>query len=445
MVGESLADQLSKEGHRVAVIDRDPARIGFLRDNMDVLAVQGEAASPSVLSRAGVAKADMLIAVTNIDEVNLVVAMMASRFGVSRRIVRLRNREYLAPDGLELLEDLGVDQVINPEPLMVDALLHMMQIPGATSFAKLADGQVVMIGFDIPPDSPLAGKSLKDVHGAGGPDAFLILSIVRGEKIWVPSGSDHVEPGDTLFVMVPESQVSAVASLVQRSPADVDRMIVCGASRLGKALAQAASGFVPQVFLLEPDEESAQAAADELESVTVLCGPPTDLSLLDEAGIEKCDLFAAVSTNDQRNILSALLAKKHSQTRAAVLVNRPDYVPMVHSLGVEIVLNPRLVAVSEILMHVRAGHVHAATRLWQGGAEILEIEVGTDSEAVHKKLRDLSLPADTIIGAVLRNGSTEVPNGETKLAPGDQVLVFGLPTSLPKMERVLAGRKLFRS
>jgi len=446
LVGESLAEQISGEGHRVAVIDRDRTRIAYLRDNLDVLAVHGEATSAQALERAGVRHADMLIAVTNVDEVNLVVAMMASRLGVSRRIVRLRNREYLELDSLVPLRDLGVNQVINPEPLMVDALLHMMQIPGASSFAKLADGQVVMIGLDIPSDSPLAGKSLEALRRTDVPDGFLVLSIARGERIWVPRGSDTIRPDDMVFVLVPEKQIALVSSVVQRSPKDVDRIVVSGASRLGRTLAAQAAGFVPKVFLLEPDERLAEEAANELDGVTVLCGRPTDLALLEEAGIEECDLFAAVSTDDQSNILSALLAKKHSSTRAAVLVNQPDYVSVVDSLGVEIVLNPRLVAVSEILMHVRGGHVHAVTRLLEGGgAEILEMEVADGCEAVNKPLRELDMPADSIVGAVLRGNETEIPTGNTKLHPGDQVLVFGLPAALPKVERLFAKKRMFRS
>ncbi len=443
VVGKSLAEQLSLEGHQVAMIDQDRRKVREIGEKLDVLAVLGNAGMPSVLRRAGIESAEMIIAVTDVDEVNLVVGMLASRMGVEHRIVRLRNQEYLEEGCIFPLKELGIDQVINPDPAIVDALVSMIEIPGSNDFANLADGQVLMLGFDILADSPLAGKTLAEVREVSSLDAFLILYITRADEVIVPKGHDRIEPGDNIHLLVSADTLQFVAPFIHRRPKKVGHVIIFGASRIGLQLAERIQDKVERVFLIEPDGEKAFEASERLKKVTVLKGDETNLDVLEEASLDKCDLFCALADNDQHNMMSALLAKKHSHTDAAVMVQQPEYVPVMDSLGVEIVINPRLVTVGEILMHVRRGHIHSVTRLAESRAEIIEMEASEKSPAVKHKIRDLAFPRNALIGAIVRDGKMQIPTGDTLIQPGDDVVVFALPDAIPKIEKLFTQRRRF--
>ncbi|MBN1947376.1 MAG: Trk system potassium transporter TrkA [Bradymonadales bacterium] len=443
VVGESLADQLSSEGHQVAVIDQDRRKVQELEDKLDVLAVRGNAGMPSVLKSAGIQNTDMVIAVTDVDEINLVVGMFAARMGVTHRIVRIRNREYTGADSVLPLKDLGIDHVINPEPTIVNALTRMIEIPGAIDFGALAGGQVLLLGFLITADSPAAGRSMAELRKVGEADGFLVLNIHRGEKVIVPKGSDTVEPGDKVHLVVSTETLPFLLPLIHRTVDPIKQVIIAGGSRIGVTLAEAIEPKVDRVFLIEPDSEQAEEIAERLERTIVLQGDATDLDLLKEASLERCDLFCAVSDDDQLNMLAALLAKKHSKTRAAVLVHQPEYLAVMQSLGVEIIVNPRLVTVGEILMHVRRGHIHSVTRLADSLAEIIEMEATEGSPALRAKLRDLHFPANALVGAIVREGSLMIPDGNTQIAAGDTVLVYALPDAIPRVEKLFARRRFF--
>ncbi|MBN2496765.1 MAG: Trk system potassium transporter TrkA [Deltaproteobacteria bacterium] len=443
VVGTDLAEQLSTEGHRVAVVDSDRRKVKELNEKLDVLGVYGNAGMPSILDKAGIRAADMVIAVTDVDEINLVVGMLAARLGVKHRIVRIRNREYTAADALLPLGELGIDHVINPEPSIVQALAGMLEYPGSCDYATLADGQVLMLGFDIAEDSPSAGKTLAELREVGDLDAFLFLYIHRGDEVIVPRGSDCILPGDNVHVLASADTVKFVLPMIHRRPVEVDCVIISGTSRVALKLAETIQDRVERVYLIEPDPERAEEAAADLKKVTVLRGEPTDLDVLEEAALDKCDLFCALADDDQRNMLSALLVKRHGRALAAVQVHQPEFVPVLDSLGVEIVLNPRLVTVGEIMMHVRRGHVHSVTRLAEGRAEILEMEVPEGSPAVKSKLRELDFPKNALLGAIVRDGIMQIPSGETICKPGDTVLVFALPDAIGRIEKLFTRRRWF--
>ncbi len=441
VVGESLAEQLSSEGHRVSVVDHDRKKIKELSEKLDVLAVHGNAGAPSVLQKAGIRDSRMVIAVTDVDEVNLVVGMLAGRMGVKHRIVRIRNQEYMQDTCVLSLQDLGIDHVINPDPAIVNALVRMIEIPGSSDFANLAGGQVLMLGFDIAADSPIAGHTLVEIRELGAMDGFLILYITRKDNVIVPKGNHRIEPGDSVHILVSADTQQFVPPLIHRRPVRVKSVIISGATRLGLQLAKTIQDRIEKVFLIESDEQAAEEAAALLTKTTVIQGVENDLSVLKEAALEKCDLFCAVSENEQRNMMAALLAKKHSNTQAAVLVQQPDYVQVMDSLGIEIVLNPRLVTVGEIMMHVRRGHIHSVTRLAESRAEIIEMEVPADSPAVKSPLRNLNFPSNAILGAIIRNGSMQIPSGDTQVAPGDIAVIFALPDAIPRIEKLFSRRK----
>ncbi|MBW2276793.1 MAG: Trk system potassium transporter TrkA, partial [Deltaproteobacteria bacterium] len=388
-------------------------------------------------------KAKMVIAVTDVDEVNMVAGMVADRLGVEHSIVRIRNREYFHHGSVLSLEELGIDQVINPAPAIVDAMVRTIEIPGSYHIATLADGELVILGFRIPKDSPAAGLSMFELRDIGSVETFLVLDIIRGDQVIVPKGSDTIEPGDAVHVLCAAKTVELVPPIIHARPQIVDVVIIGGASRIGVQLAEAIQNKIERVVLIEPDPATAEEAAGKLRNTLVLGGDPSDLDVLEEASLDKCDLFCALSEDDQSNTMSALLAKKHSDTFAAVLVHQPEYVPVLNSLGMEIVINPRLATVGAILTHVRRGHVHSVTRLAQGRAEILELEVPEKSPAVRAPLREIKFPENALLGAIVHEGEMSIPDGNSKIEPGDTVVVFALPDAIGAIEKLFTRRRWF--
>jgi trk system potassium uptake protein TrkA len=300
-----------------------------------------------------------------------------------------------------------------------------------------------MLGFDIAEDSPLAGRAMSDLKESSQAGAFLVLYITRGDDVIVPRGQDRIQAGDNIHMLVSVDTIKNVLPLIHRQPTKVNHVIITGASLMGQHLAETVAGKVEKVFLIEPDAELAAEAADRLKKVTTLMGDETDLDVLEEAALDRCDLFCAVSNDDQRNMMAALLAKKHSRTKAAVVVNQPEYVPVMDSLGIEIVVNPRLVTVGEILMYVRRGHVHSVTRLAERRAELIEMLAGEDSPAIKRKLSELNIPSNALVGAVIREGVLQIPTGDTQIQAGDTVVVFALPDAISKIEKLFTRRTWF--
>ncbi|MDY0005148.1 MAG: TrkA C-terminal domain-containing protein, partial [Polyangia bacterium] len=300
-----------------------------------------------------------------------------------------------------------------------------------------------ILGFNIPKDSPAAGLKLQELRTTGQVDSFLVLDITRGDGIIIPKGSDIIEPGSTIHILCPADTAPLLPPMIHAKPQIVDTVIIGGATRIGVQLAEAIQGKIDKVVLVEPNQTMAEEAAAHLDKTLVLNGDPSDLDVLEEASLDDCDLFCALSGDDQQNIMSSLLAKKRTSTIAAVLVQKPEYVPVLNSLGIEMVINPRQVTVGEILMHVRKGQVQSVTRMSQGRAEILEMEVPTASPAVRAPLKALNFPKNSLLGAVIHDGRMCIPNGDTRMEPGDNVVVFALPDAIPKIEKLFTRRKWF--
>ncbi len=440
VVGTSLAEQLSTEGHRVSIIDRDRKLISELTEKFDILALQGNACAERVLNRAGLKVADMLIAVTNVDEVNLVLGIIAARNQVTHRIIRVRNPEFEKHAGLLPLGELGIQSVVNPEPVVVNSLVRMIEIPGCNEVFTLGDGEVQVLGFTLANDSPMQGKTLAQLKNDADLDSFLILYVNREDELIVPRGDTCFKAGDTVHILVSTNGMTSVLSMVHRVMPMLHHVIVVGASRVGMALAKAIQNQVSQLILIEADKTLAGEAAAILDNTTVLCGNATDLEVLNEASIDKCDLFCALTPDDKNNMLSSLLAKRHSQARTAVLVDQAEYVPVLDYLGVERVINPRLVVVNEILRHIRRGRIFSVNRVAGSHAEILELEVQKGSRLVEVPLKDFNFPEGAIIGAVLEEGGMVIPDGETVLSAGQRVIVFTVAQEVRTIEGIFGGR-----
>ncbi|MCX7804017.1 MAG: Trk system potassium transporter TrkA [Planctomycetota bacterium] len=438
-VGFHLAEKLCQEGHDVSVVERDGARIRGIGDRLDVMAIEGNGASARVLERAGIADCRMVIAVTDSDEMNIIVCMVAREYGVPVKVARIRNPDYTEEEAVLKLDRLGVDRVINPERATVSAMRSLMELPGAVEVADFAGGDIVLAGFDIRDEAPIAGRTLEEIPQFAS-EGVLIVAIERREggrrRLLVPRGGDSVRSGDRTYFLVSRDLVPLILPMVQRRAEPVRKVVLYGASREGVMLAREAEEMRRQVLIIEPEEDRAERAAAELSGATVIRGDAVDVDVLTEAKVGEADFFVAAGDEDQSNLMAALMAKRAGADRVMTVVREPSHVPVVDGIGIGAVVNPRLVTVGEILRYVRSGPLLSLAQVGRGDAEAAEMMAVEGAPIAGRKLRDVKFPAGALVGAVIRGEKTIVPDGNTVISSGDKAIVFSLREVVPAVARL---------
>ena len=442
IVGFNLAQELSQEGHDIAIVDQDVERTRRIADTLDVMAIEGNACLPSVLVKAGIKSAEMVIAVTEKDEINLLACFLASRFNVPKRFARLRNMEFTDDAKIFSPEDLYIDQAINPGQIIVETILKILETPGVVSVAEFAGGEVLLREFDVPENAPIAGKTIEDIRTITQMDSFLIVAIVRHGELVIPKDQDILQAGDRFYTLVDKEFLPFLLPMLNRTMDVVEKIIIYGATSTAIHLAQVLEEGMRDVCIIEPSREKAHRAADELERTVVQHGSGTDMNLFNEINMKEADFFLALSHDDENNILSALLAKKHGAKRALVITHDPEYLPILDSIGMDITINPRLITVSGILKHLRKGRVMSVFKLIED-AEVMEIGVDENSSIVNKKISKIKFPKDAMIGAILRKGEMLLPHEEVTLEAGDSVIVVALPGTIEKIENLFDRKRSF--
>ena len=439
IVGNNLAEQLSEEGHDIAIIDGDAEKIRRISDTLDVMSVCGNACMPSVLVKAGIRDMEMVIAVTNKDEINLMVCFLASKFQVPKRFARLRSMEFTGSGQIFSPKELFLDQAINPGEIIIDTILKILQTPGAVNVAEFAQGKVLLREFDLPENAPLTGKSIKELVSISDFDLIIIVAIVREGKLIIPKPEDILQTGDRIYILVNKESLPFLLPMLNKTVDAVEKIVIYSANPVSINLAKALEEIVKNVCIIEPSREAAHKAAEELSKTLVHQGTGTDLDLFNEINMKDVDFFMALSDDDENNILAALLAKKYGARRAVVITNDPEYLPIVDSIGMDITINPRLIAVSTILKHLRKGGVISVFKLIED-AEVLELVVDANSTIAGNRISDLNFPEDAMIGAILRQGEMLAPDETIIVQEGDSVIVVALSSAIEKIEK-LFGRK----
>lgn len=446
IVGFNLAQELSHEGHDISIIDADAEKIKLISEKLDVLAIRGNGCLPSTLIQGRIRDAEMVIAVTDKDEINLMVCFLAHKFEAKETFARLRNTELTGESKVFKPKELFVDHAINPAEIIIDSILKIIKTPGAVNVAEFADSQILFRGFDVPEDAPLAGKTIEEIREVSELNAFLVVAIVREGKMIIPKYENQIQAGDKIYILVDHDFLPLVLPMLNKQVNEIQKVIIFGANPISINLAQELDNFVSDVSIIEPSLEMANEAADTLEHATVLHGSGTDPDLFNDINMQDADLFLSLSNDDEMNILSALLAKKHGAKRATVITNDPDYLPILDSIGMDVTINPRLITVSETLKHLRKGQVVNLYKLIEGEAEVLEIITTPKSAAVGKRINQLNMPEQSIIGAVLRkNGEMVVPGGSTEIIEEDTVIVVTLPDCIGKIEKIFSKKTSFLS
>ena len=437
-VGYHLAQRLSQEKKDVVVIDRDAEKIRRVQNTLDVQTLHGSGGSLSLLREAGISEASMVIAVTNSDEVNMISCLVAGvQDKVPKKIARVRDPEYSALFPLFDKEHLDIDLVINPDHEVVDMILKLMEVPGAVDVADFADGKVRMVGIPLLPDSPLAGRTLAQISQMYPQSGILIVAVQKGDRVFIPRGSDVINAHDLLFmVMARDKMREALESSGHRRP-PIKRVMILGGTLIGMELAKGLESRGIQVKIIEQNEARCQELAQKCSRALVLRGDATFQDLLLEENVGEMDTFIAVTEDEETNVMISLLAKKMGVRRVMTLVNKVGYSPLVHSIGVDVVVSPRLVAVNKIMQFLRRGKILSVSSLAEENAEAFEAVAMETSDIVGRPLREMEFPRDAIVGAIVRGPEVIIPNGSTVIQPGDRVMIFALTPAIKEVEKTL--------
>jgi len=426
-VGSSLADHLSNEANDITMVDNEEQRLRSLQDRLDIRTVCGEASHPEVLRRAGGEDADMLIAVTNSDETNMVGCQVAyTVFRTPTKIARVRSQEYLIHPELFSPEALPVDVIISPEQLVTDYIQRLIEHPGALQVLDFADGQVQLVGVRAYYGGMLVGHALRALRDHMPGIQTRVAAIYRRGSAIMPTGETVIEADDEVFFIAARKNIRAVMSELRKVDKPNKRIIIAGGGNIGRRLARALENTY-QVKIIDHNPTRTTSISQELDKTIVLQGDAADEELLLEENIENTDVYCALTNDDEANILSAMLAKRLGARKVMALINRASYVDLVESGDIDIAISPQQATIGSLLTHVRRGDVVRVHSLRRGAAEAIEAVAHGDansSKVVGRAIEDLKLPQGTTIGAIVRGNDVVIAHHDTVIEAEDHVILF---------------------
>jgi len=441
-VGWQIARQLAGEANDVSVVDNNPVLVRRATDTLEVQGVIGFASHPHVLEAAGARDADMIIAATYSDEVNMVTCQVAhSVFNVTRKIARLRAQTYLEPQYSDLFQrdHMPIDVVINPEREVSQAALRRIAAPTTFDVQDFLDGRVRLAGIALDEDCPVLNTALRQLTELFSTLRTIVVGVRRGTRLFAPEPGDQLFAGDQIYVVSESSDLPRTLEIFGKPLARQERVVIIGAGNVGLSVARALEGQRERVRVkvIERDRARAETAADALERTIVLHGDGMESDILSEAGIDKADAVLAVTDDDKVNLLVSVRAKAMGCKIAIALVNDPSLAPLMDHLGIDAFINPRATTVSSILRHVRHGRVRSIYTIGDGEAEVIEAQVLSTSPMAGKSIGDVDFPEGALVGAVLKAGKLVKPTSATLLETGDLLVIFALKKDVPEVERLL--------
>ena len=442
-VGFNIARHLALEKNDVTVIDQSPELIRKVTDTLDVQGVIGHASHPDVLEQAGAADADMIIAVTYADEVNMMACQVAhSIFDVPTKIARVRHQSYLEPVWANLFsrDNMPIDVIISPEIEVARAVTRRLEVPGAFEMISLADDKVKLLGVRCEDTCPLVNTPLRQLTQLFPDLNIVIVGLMREDRPIVPKGDDQMLPGDEVYFVVDSDQVPRAMGAFGHEETAARRLLIFGGGNIGLFLAQEIENDHPWVNakVIEANAERAELVAGRLKNTVVIQGDVLDPEILAEANVSATDTVVAVTNDDETNILASLLARRYGCRRLITLINKPTYEPLIHTLGIDVVVSPRNITVSTILQHVRRGRIHSVHTLREGFGELIEAEALETSPLVGTPLREVDLPDGVLLGAIVRDGKMISPRGDTVVRARDRIVLFAAEEAIRKVETLFS-------
>lgn len=442
-VGFNIARYLAQEENDVVVVDHSSELTRKIMDTLEVKAVNGFASEPAILEQAGAADADLLIAVTQADEVNMVACQIAhSLFDVTTKIARIRKQGYLDPKwgNLYTRDNMPIDVIISPEKEVAKAVSGRLRVPGAFEMISLVDDKVKLAGVRCNEDCPVVNTPLRQLTQLFPELNVIIVGIVRDHENIIPAADDQLVAGDEVYLVVDSTHVQRAMSVFGHDEKEARRIVIFGGGNIGLFLAQQIEEEHPTVNIkvVEAEKSTAESTARNLKHSVVIQGDVFDPEILEEANVASAEAVIAVTNDDETNLLSSLLAKRAGCPRAITLVNSSTFEPIIPSLGIDVLVSPRNITVSTILQHVRRGRIHSVHTLREGFGELIEAEAMETSSLVGVPLKECGLPDGVLVGAIVRNNQVVVPRGSTVINPNDRVVLFAATEAVKQVEQLFS-------
>lgn len=433
-VGFHLARLLATEAQDIILIDISREKLDYAQTLMDVHTIRGDSTSFKTLHEAGIAEADMLISVTSSEDTNIVTCIIGKKLGAKKTIARIANAEYLRDKKTLDMKSLGIDELISPETLAAREIKRLLKESAVTDSFDFEDGKLSFIGIQINENAPCINKTLTESADLNPKNNFVTTAIHRGNETIIPRGGTQLKLGDHAYFIALPDGIDDVLKFTGKERLGIKNVMVIGGSRTGMHTARRLSKRY-RVKLIEANREKSFELADELPNVLVINGDGTSADLLEEEGIQGMDAFVALTGNSETNILAALVAKNRGVAKAIALVENVEYIKLSQSIGLDTMINKKLIAADFISRYIRKGEVVSLTRIHGVDAEILEFKVKPDSRIIKKQIKELHFPKAAIIGGVIREGEGFIALGDFQVQPNDRVVVFSLSRCIHEVEQ----------
>ena len=432
--GSHLAERLVAEGDDVAIVESDPFRAAHLRERLDAHVVEGNGASPSVLRRAGVDRADILFAVSDDDGTNVLACQTARSLGLKRTVARIEHSELQ-----DIVLKSGVEAVIDPRAAVAEKLVGLVAHPGLSDYFRFCDGSIVILGGIVSANSELVGRSLADMRESLAGWDCVIASVIRDEQTLVGRGATVIEAFDRILLVVKAPDVTRASKLIGENPVQIDRVIIIGGGRVAESSAAAIREDGRRVLLIHDDRERAHGIAARLPKIDVIVADATDPQVLQSLEIGPRDGLLALTRSDAVNLLSCLIANGLGASTTVSRFNQIGLFDLMPAYGVSAGVSAKVAAANAVLRFVRRGAIVSAADFMTGGIEALEIEIMDEAPAIGASIGELDLPDGAVIGAILRSGAAVVPRGSSRFERGDRVVVLSTPDMIGTVERLFGA------
>ncbi len=439
-VGYGICARLAGEKFDVTVIDQSEDLIRHITERLEVRGIVGNASYPDVLTEAGAAETDLIIAVTQSDEVNIVSCQIAhSLFNVPTKMARIRGESYLDNKYADLFSrnNIPIDVVISPESEVAEAILQRLATPSAFEIRSFADGRIWAVGLKIKESCPITDTPLRQVAELFPDLEITIVGVARDGKIFRPHADDELTKGDDIYFVADRNKVDRALQILSEATTQARKIIIVGGGNIGYHVAKALDdNNLTKIRIIEPSSDRAHYIAEHLERAVVIQGSGLDRDILLEAGAADCETIVAVSNSDEVNVLSSIIAKREGTNRALCLVNERTYGEISESVGIDRFVDPRAVTVSTILQHVRRGRIKGVFSIMDGAAELVDAIALETSSLVGETLKDTNLPSGVVVGAILRDGEVILPTAKTIIQANDRVVLMALRENVKDVEQM---------
>lgn len=434
-VGFHLAELLATENQDIVLIDTDQDVLDYAGSHLDVLTVRGDSTSIETLKNARVADSNLMLAVTTSEKTNMMTAIIAKKLGCQRVIARVDNEEYMCSEHMGTICSLGIDQIISPRQLASLEIERLIKQVSFTDIFEFEDGKLSLLGITLDDDSPLVGVRLADIKHLQAEVGLHPIAILRGHETIIPRGFTQLRAEDHIYFITETDNKQLVEQFVGKKHREVKSVMILGGTNLAISTARLLQNDY-KVTIVEENKRRCQSMTEQLSNVLVIKGDYTNIDLLQEEGLDQMDAFIALTKNSETNIISCLTARNHGVFKTIAQVENKEYIHISQNIGVDTLINKKLLAANSIFQHIRKGNIETITSLHGVDAEIIEYNIQRSNQLTKKKVKDLHFPEKALIGGVIRGEKTLIPNGETQLQLGDKVIVMAMPGAIKRLEEL---------